>query len=383
MTLRAQGIEAPTDPDSLADEAHHALTQRARSGPFVVKIGSSVLAAEGGGLDPARVSSLAEQIATLASPKHWPVVVSSGAILAGVGALGLAAKPKTMAGLQAAAAVGQSKLVEAWSLALQRARIPVAQVLLTHADLADRTRFLNARRAIAEISKRRAIAVINENDTVSTEEIAFGDNDGLAAQVANLVDASVLVLLTVAPGLLNTQGDRVRAAFAADPKLDGMLRADKSKHGKGGMGSKLDAARAAAARGAIVVIAPGTEASVLVDLFSGKDVGTILLPRHGASPMKSRAHWIAYTLRARGTLIIDRGAAHAITRDGRSLLPSGITGVEGEFEAGDAVSVTEGVDRRVLARGLVRKSARDLRASLGAKRMSDEAIHKDDLVVLV
>ncbi|MBI2372760.1 MAG: glutamate 5-kinase [Deltaproteobacteria bacterium] len=363
-------------------EARSAMSSRGRIGPFVVKIGSSVLASGKGGLDPHRVRAIARQISAIAGPKRWPVVVSSGAILAGVGALALSSRPKTMAGLQAVAAVGQSKLMDAWSRAFEKERMPVAQVLLTHADLADRERFLNARRAIAEISRRRAVAIINENDTVATEEIAFGDNDGLAAQVANLVDASVLVLLTVAPGLLDAAGRRVKAAHAVDRRLDALLRPDKSKHGKGGMTSKLAAARAASARGAIVAIAPGVEPTVLEDIFSGKDVGTILLPAAGVGPMKSRAHWIAYTLRPRGTILVDPGAASAIVKDGRSLLPSGILDVIGSFSPGDAVSVALGTVDSVIARGLARHSAEELRAARGTRKLGDEAIHKDDLAVL-
>lgn len=370
------------------------LARRARSGRVVIKVGSGVLTDEHGHLDLKSVRRIAGDIAPLAGVRRWPFVVSSGAIAVGMSVLGLKTRPKQMPGLQAAAAVGQSKLVEAWSTAFRRFEIPVAQVLLTHADLADRKRFLNARQALAELERRRAIAVINENDTVSTEEIAFGDNDQLAAQVANVVDADLLVLLSVAPGLLDAKGERVREAAAADPTLDGWVHAGRSKTGVGGMTSKLSAARAAAARGAIVAIVDGKRPGVIGSLLSGEDVGTVLWPEASARKLKSRAHWIAHTLRARGRLVIDAGAARALTEHKKSLLPSGIVEVVGEFEEGDPVEIhgPGGGEPTLIARGLVRYAAEDLRRIAGlpstaiAERLGftlgDAAIHRDDLVIV-
>src|SRR5688572_30771796 len=222
--------------------------------------------------------------------RRWPYVVSSGAIAVGMGLLDLKTRPRTMAGLQAAAAVGQSKLIEAWSQAFRKYDVPVAQVLLTHADLANRKRFLNARRALGELERRHAIAVINENDTVSFEEIAFGDNDQLAAQVSNLVDAQLLIMLSVAPGVLNESGVRIPEARASDKMLDDLIQPSKSRYGTGGMVTKIRAARAAAARGAFVAILSGKEPGQIEALLRGEDVGTVLTPDSVEDKLSSRAH---------------------------------------------------------------------------------------------
>src|SRR5262245_44703447 len=200
--------------------ARELLKDLTRSCRIVVKVGSGVLTDEQGRLDPRVLRRLANEIAPLMGLRRWPFIVSSGAIAAGVGLLDLKTRPRTMAGLQAAAAVGQSKLIEAWAQAFRKFGVPVAQVLLTHADLANRKRFLNARRALGELERRHALAVINENDTVSFEEIAFGDNDQLAAQVSNLVDAQLLIMLSVAGGVLDDKGARISVAAAKDPMLD-------------------------------------------------------------------------------------------------------------------------------------------------------------------
>ncbi|MFO0723418.1 MAG: glutamate 5-kinase [Myxococcota bacterium] len=368
------------------------LSARARRGRIVVKIGSGVLTDARGGLDARTVKRLAGDIAPLASPRRWPFVVSSGAIAVGTTELGLSARPRTMPGLQAAAAVGQSKLVEAWSAAMRRFELKVAQVLLTHADVEDRGRFLNAKNALLELHRRKAIAVINENDTVSTEEIAFGDNDQLAAEVANLVDADLLVLMSVAPGILDGNGQRIPIAAADDPALDGLIMPQKSKTGVGGMASKLKSARAATRRGAMVAIIDGRRPSALPELLSGEDIGTLLLPEEGDLKQRSREHWIAHSLRPKGRLIVDAGAAKALVRQKRSLLPKGIVAVEGSFEIGESVEVL-GPDRAVLARGLARYgqselsrirglASSEIQGALGLSR-GDEAIHRDDLVVLV
>ncbi len=362
----------------------------ARAGRVVIKVGSGVLTDRQGRLETRTLRRLADEISPLASARGWPFVVSSGAIAVGMGVLGLKSRPRTMAGLQASAAVGQSKLVEAWARAFRRYDLTVAQILLTHADLSDRRRFLNARRALGEIERRRAIGIINENDTVSFEEIAFGDNDQLAALVSNVVDAPLLVMMSVAPGILDEAGDRIPAAAADDPQLDQVARPSASRFGTGGMISKLQAARAACARGAHVVILPGRTPGALTDLFEGGDVGTVLVP--GAAKLSSRAHWIAHALRPSGRLLVDPGAADALRASNRSLLPAGVAGVDGTFHEGDAVDVVLAGDRKAFARGLTRYSSEAVREIAGQPSArirsalgfssGDEVIHRDDLVLL-
>lgn len=298
-----------------------------------------------------------------------------------------------MPGLQAAAAVGQSKLMEAWSNAFSRHGLHVAQVLLTHDDLGDRRRFLNVRRALGELERRRAVAIINENDTVSFEEIALGDNDKLAAQVANLVDAGVLILMSVAPGLVDDQGLVVPESPAADRGLDRFITGARSKTGVGGMQSKLEAARAAAARGAMVVITDGKTPGRIAEIMEGEPVGTLLMPPAGAR-LQSREHWILHTLRPRGRLVVDAGARTALVTHKKSLLPSGIRRVEGHFEEGDPVDIAteDGRSGAVFARGLARYAAADMQRIAGQKseRISeilgqsagDAAVHRDDMVLV-
>ena len=371
------------------DNHRKSLVRAARRGPIVIKIGSGVLTDSEGRLAHRTIKRIAKEIAPLASPGRWPFIVSSGAIAVGMGVLGLKTRPRTMPGLQAAAAVGQSKLVEAWGAAFRKFGIPVGQVLLTHEDLSDRTRFLNARGALTELQKRKAIAIINENDSVSYEEIAVGDNDGLAAQVSNLVDARVLVLMSVTPGILNHAGERVPNAPAASRDLDKLVRPSRSNFGKGGMESKISAARIAAARGAYVAIIDGKQANTLNKLIAGEDCGTLLTPAKDAEPLKSRDHWIAHTLRTKGELIVDEGAMRAISGGKKSLLPSGIVEVRGKFKAGEAIEILH--NEKCIARGLARYDApqmgliagfnsREIREKLGFT-LGAEAVHKDDLVL--
>ena len=354
----------------------------------VVKIGTGVLTGAGGRLDRAVLDSIAQQCALAAEDGRQVVVVSSGAIALGVEQLGLDSRPKKMDALQACAAAGQGHLIRLWGEAFAPHGRVVAQVLLTHADLADRKRFLNARRALAEIVAHRAVPIINENDTVSVEEIAFGDNDALSAQVANLVGAQLLVMLSVAPALLDGE-TRVAEVRSDDASAERFVRKDKSTGGTGGMVTKVRAARAAAARGTAAVIAAGKSPGVLGEVLAGGDVGTFFwAAREG---LASRAHWIAHTLRARGTLVVDDGAARALVEHERSLLPSGIVAVRGTFRQGDPVDVAR-TDGAVFARGLAVYSASEMQAIRGKRaaeiaatlgfHLGDEAIHKDDLVLL-
>lgn len=379
------GVEA-------APAARRAFAERATHGRIVVKIGSGVITDAQGRLDVRILRRLADEIAPLATAKRWPVVVSSGAIAIGTTVFGLPARPKTMPGLQAAAAVGQSRLMEAWADAFRPHELTVAQVLLTHADVADRRRFLNARHALAELCARRVVAIANENDTVSTEEIAFGDNDQLAAEIANMVDAEILVLMSVAPGLLDGAGQRVPVVHAADRGLDALVQPTKSRTGTGGMTTKLKSARAAAERGAFVAIVEGKRPGVLASLLAGEDVGTLLMPAGTDRRLGSRAAWIAHSLRPRGTLVVDAGAARALREGDKSLLARGVVDALGDFDEGDPVEIRADGEARACARGLSRYAAAALRRIRGLPSSAivdelgftagDAVVHKDDLVVL-
>ena len=355
---------------------------------LVVKVGSGVLTSEQGKIDRAVFDAIAEQCARALGPKRSLVLVSSGAIALGVEQLKLAARPKRMDALQACAAAGQGHLIRVWSEAFAPSGRVVAQVLLTHADLADRKRFLNARRCLAELTSCDAIPIINENDTVSVEEIAFGDNDALSSQVANLVGADLLVMLSVAPGLLD-RDRRVGEVLPQEPGVERLIWEDKSPRGTGGMATKVKAARAAASRGIAAVIASGKMPNALDRILAGEDVGTIFFPVEDR--LASRAHWIAHTLRAKGTVVVDQGAVAALVQRHRSLLPSGVTAVRGTFQQGDAVDLA-GPEGAVFARGLATYSASELESIRGRRateilgilgyHLGDEVVHKDDLVIL-
>ncbi|MBW2464001.1 MAG: glutamate 5-kinase [Deltaproteobacteria bacterium] len=350
----------------------------------VVKVGSTSLL-EG----DERFALLARGLSALQASGRSVVLVSSGAIALGATRLGIEGRPRSIALLQAAAAAGQSSLMHAWERAFANGaeEVHVAQVLLTHADLADRDRYLNARAALDALLAQGAIPIINENDTVAVEEIRFGDNDQLAAMVATLVGADLLVLLTDVDGLLDAAGERV-TVVADEDDPESLVRPDKSGAGVGGMGSKVEAARRATHRGVPVVIADARAQGTLEAVLAGEDVGTLFLP--AGTKLPSRKHWIAYTLKAQGTIIVDPGAARALAEAKRSLLPAGVIGVRGDFEAGDAVEIVT-VEGRQVARGLARYSTRDIACLAGARtgeieaRLGryggDEIVHRDDMVV--
>lgn len=353
---------------------------------IVVKIGSRAII---GGDRPGdmRFETTANQIAQLHSLGHQVVLVSSGAVAMGVQRLGLAGRPAELPQLQAAAAVGQSKVMEAYEAAFQKHNIVVGQVLLTHDGMADRKRYLNARAAIDALLSLRAVPIINENDTVSTEEIEFGDNDQLAAMVASLVGADLLVLLTDVEGLLDQGKARIPLVEDIDQVADLVWKHD-SRVSLGGMASKLSAARRALMGGLPVVIAAAADPLALTRILGGEDVGTLFLP--AGSPLASRKHWIAHTLKARGTLVVDAGAAKALSRNS-SLLAAGIVRVEGSFHAGDAVRIcTENGEE--LARGLCRYDSRAVDMLCGAPSSEiqsrvghyegDAVVHRDDLVMM-
>jgi len=353
----------------------------------VVKIGSKSIA-RGETPGSGRFVQVAAQVARARGRGQSVVLVSSGAIALGFERLGMKARPQTIALLQASAAAGQSQLMRAYEDAFAIHEIPVAQVLLTHTDLADRDRYLNARAALEALVGLGAVPIINENDTVSVEEIKFGDNDQLAGMVATLVGAELLVLLTDVEGLLDASGARVRVV-ADVSEATSLVRASTSDVGTGGMASKLASARAATKRGVPVVVADARDPEILDRIVRGEDVGTLFLPQGTA--MASRKHWIGFTLKPRGAVLVDAGAAVAVSQGNKSLLPRGVVGVRGDFEAGDPVSIV-GPEGNEVARGLARYDTRDVSRLAGAQTReiearlgrpgSDEVVHADDLVVI-
>jgi glutamate 5-kinase len=358
---------------------------------LVVKVGSRSIvgasldegAAPGGG----RFASIADQVAVLRAEGRSVVIVSSGAVALGRGKLGFSARPKAIAELQACAAVGQSLLMRGWEQAFAKHALPVAQMLLTHADLEDRERYLNARGALDALLELEAVPIINENDTVAVDEIRFGDNDQLAAMVSTLAGADLLVLLTDVEGLLDQRGARVPLVLDLDAAR-ALTRKPDGEVGTGGMSSKLEAARRASRRGVHAVIADARDPRVLSRVLAGEDVGTLLPPAKGT--LASRKHWIAYTLRPRGDLLLDSGAVSAVREKLRSLLPAGIIGVRGHFAPGDLVILRDPSGREI-GRGLTRYSTEDVAKLAGAKsgeigarlgyHGGDEVVHRDDLVI--
>ncbi len=340
----------------------------------IVKIGSKSLSGDAW-------ERMAGEVALLRDAGRRVVIVSSGAIALGTQRLGLRTRPKDMAWLQAAAAAGQSALMQRWEAALGPRGITAAQVLLTHADLADRARTNNAQRALSALAEAGSIPIINENDAVSVEEIKFGDNDQLASMVVPLVGADLLMLLSDVEGLLDDRGRRVSFVRSVEREARAFAGVSKSGVGTGGMISKIDAAERATLAGASVVIAHAKSPHVISRVLSGEDEGTLFAAP--AARLSARKHWIAFTLRPRGALILDRGAVQAVAQN-RSVLAVGVMGVRGAFQPGDAVSLLdqEGVE---VARGLVRLSAVDAARTAGRRSEeghAHELVHRDDLVWL-
>ncbi len=362
---------------------------------IVVKVGSSLVTNDGRGLDHAAIARWAAQIAQLARGGRSMVLVSSGAIAEGVKRLGWKARPKSVHELQAAAAVGQMGLVQAYETAFAKHGQRTAQVLLTHEDLADRRRYLNARSTLRTLLSLGVIPIINENDTVTTDEIRFGDNDTLGALVTNLIEADVLVLLTDQAGLYTADPRKDAAASlvatgrAGDPTLEAMAGGVGSAHARGGMLTKVLAAKRAARSGASTVIASGRESDVLVRLAAGEDIGTALVAEKVA--LAARKQWLADHVQLAGRLRLDAGAARALVHEGKSLLPIGVIGVDGEFERGEVVGCFD-PDHREIARGLVnynaaetarilRRPSSEIESVLGYVD-EPELIHRDNMVLL-
>jgi glutamate 5-kinase len=361
---------------------------------WVIKIGSALLTKPGEGLDVDRIHWLSGEIAELRKQGKEIVLVTSGSVAAGMQRLGWRRRPHALHQLQAAASVGQMGLIHAYATACEQHGIHTAQILLTHSDLADRGRHLNARSALHTLLEMGILPVVNENDTIATDEIRFGDNDTLAAMTANLVEADVLVILTDQDGLfdsdprLNPNARMLAASAANNPNLDGMAGDSKGELGRGGMATKLAAARRAARSGATTVILSGKHPLNLRHLAAGQGVGTLLWP--DIKPIKARQQWLAGHLIPKGRLMLDDGAVAVIKQHGRSVLPVGVRQVDGQFTRGELVLCTD-LQGREVARGLVNYNADEAVRIMGQPSQAiqsllgyvdePELIHRDNLVV--
>ena len=361
----------------------------------IIKAGSSLVTNEGRGVDLDAVSRWAGQIAGLRSAGKDVILVSSGAIAEGMRRLGWSQRPREMHQLQAAAAVGQMGLAQAYETAFRERGMVAAQVLLTHADLADRQRYLNARTTLLTLLKQGVVPVINENDTVVTDEIKFGDNDTLGALVTNLVEGDVLIILTDQSGLYSADPRKhadatlIAQADAEDDALQAMAGGAGTGIGTGGMATKVTAARRAARSGAHTVIASGREPDVLLRLARGEIVGTQLLAGH--AKLAARKQWMADHLQLRGWVRVDEGAARRLRAQGASLLPVGVVEVQGDFDRGDVIAVRDASGAEVArglsnyaasqARRIMRHPSADIEAILGFSE-EPELIHRDNMVFL-
>ncbi len=367
------------------------MSARATTATWVIKIGSSLVTDGGRGLSFARVDSWVKQIVALRERGIEVVLVSSGAVVEGMTRLGLSKRPSSIHSLQAAAAVGQMGLIQAYEASFQRFDLHTAQVLLTHDDLRSRQRYLNARSTLKELLGFGVIPVVNENDTVVTDEIRFGDNDTLAALVANLIEAELLVLMTDQLGLYTRPpaepgAELVSTTSANDPSLESMAGAG-SAMGRGGMVTKIGAARVAARSGADTIICSGEADDILLQIADGTEPGTRLKADKGK--LVARKQWLA-TLSVKGQLVLDEGASHVVAEGGKSLLPVGVTRTTGAFTRGDMVACVS-ADGREIARGLVNynhaevsnllgKPSREIESILGYVA-EEELIHRDNLVL--
>jgi glutamate 5-kinase len=361
---------------------------------IVVKVGSSLVTNEGRGLDEVAIGEWCRQMALLAKEGREVIMVSSGAIAEGMKRLGWATRPQEIHALQAAAAVGQMGLAQMYETKLRENGLGSAQVLLTHADLADRERYLNARSTLLTLLQHKVLPVINENDTVVNDEIKFGDNDTLGALVANLVEADALVILTDQKGLYtadprkNPEAQFVHEASAGDPSLEAMAGGVGSSIGSGGMITKILAAKRAAGSGASTVIAWGREPDALIRLCKGESIGTLLVAQ--TQKQQARKQWMADHLQLRGAVTVDPGAAAKLQAEGKSLLAIGMTQVEGDFSRGDVIAIRD-VNGLEIARGLAnyasaearlicRKPSTEFEALLGYVAES-EFVHRDNLIL--
>ena len=368
-------------------------TQIAFAKRYVIKVGSALVTDNGKGLDLAAIDEWARQIAVLREMDKEVILVSSGAIACGMQGLGWVVRPSAVNDLQACAAVGQMKLVQAYENAFLKHNLKTAQILMTHDDLVDRTRYINARSTLATLLDLGVVPIINENDTVVTDEIKFGDNDTLGALVANLIDADCLLILTDQQGLFTADPRKdptaslVAEARAGDPALEAMAGGAGTQFGKGGMITKVLAAKRAATSGVDTVIANGRENSVMVRLASGESIGTRLIS--DMQPLRARKLWLADHLQLSGKLILDAGAAKALV-EGKSLLPIGVMEVQGDFTRGEVIACIS-PDGLEIARGLsnygsqdarriARHASHEIKAILGFTEAA-VIIHRDNLVL--
>ena len=357
----------------------------------VVKVGTNVLADADGAVDAGRIRGIADQVAALRERGIAVIIVSSGAIGAGVRELALASRPDTLPELQAVAAVGQSKLMRTYSEAFAPHGLHVAQVLVSRDDFADRTRYLNVRQALTALVGYGAVPIVNENDSTSTDEISFGDNDCLSALVTNLVQAPLLVILTTVAGLerrIAGRAEVVDVVRRIDDDILALVTEDRSALGTGGMATKLEAARITTDAGEACVIADGREDNALLDIFEGRQRGTLFVPN--PRRMSGRKRWLAAANVPAGSITVDDGARQALVRAGKSLLASGVVAVSGDFRKGDLVTVVDAAGAEI-ARGLVNYAAdqvaaiqglqtSQIRDALGEKPY-DEVIHRDNLAL--
>ena len=392
--MTTQGHVTAQNPDPSRAELAQRTLQQARR--IVVKVGSSLVTNEGRGLDATAIGEWCRQLAALRQQGREVIMVSSGAIAEGMKRLGWRKRPGEITELQAAAAVGQMGLAQMYETCLRENRLQSAQVLLTHADLADRERYLNARSTLLTLLQLGVLPVINENDTVVNDEIKFGDNDTLGALVANLIEADLLVILTDQHGLFTADPRKhpdaqlVSIGQAGDAQLEAMAGGAGSSIGKGGMLTKILAAGRAAGSGASTVIAWGREPDALLRLVQGEVVGTVLLaPTH---KLQARKQWMADHLLLQGSVVVDAGAAAKLQKEGKSLLPIGMTAVSGDFRRGEVIAVRDEQGREIArgmanyasheARLLCRKPSSQLQALLGYAA-EPEMIHRDNMVLMV
>jgi glutamate 5-kinase len=370
-------------------------TEFANAKRIIVKIGSSLLTGGGRGLDKTAIGKWVEQIARLRHRGSRVVLVSSGSVVEGMCRLGWKTRPKCLHELQAAASVGQMGLVQTYESLFQTHNLHTAQILLTHDDLSERQRYLNSRSTLVTLLGLGVIPIINENDTVATDEIRFGDNDTLAALVANSLEADLLVILTDQAGLyerdptFDPTAKLIHQASINDARLSEMVGESRSGLGRGGMITKLRAARLAARSGTATVIACGREDEVLTRIIDGEVLGTYLVP--DISPMIARKRWLAGQLKLKGALVLDEGATRALRESGKSLLPIGVTAVKGDFRRGDLVACLD-VNGKEVARGLVNYSDQETRLIMRqpTARIEEllgyvdepELIHRDNLAVV-
>ena len=361
---------------------------------WVVKIGSALLTNEGQGLDLKRMDGWVTQMCQLRKAGVEVVLVSSGAVAAGMEKLGWMARPAALHQLQAAAAVGQTRLVQAWETGFQKYGVQPAQVLLTHDDHSSRKRYLNARSTLKTLLEMGVVPVINENDTVVTDELRFGDNDTLAALVANQVEADVLVILTDQDGLFtadprsNADARLISEVRARDDALDAMAGGGSGRLGRGGMQTKLRASRQAAASGAATIIVGGRTDNVLTRLFAGEELGTLLIPDQ--EPMAARKQWLQGHLKTAGQLVLDAGAVRVLKDQGKSLLPVGVKAVAGQFQRGEMVACVDENGNEV-ARGLINYGASEVARIIGKPshqiaallgyQGEPELLHRDNMVL--